>query len=143
MTRVEEYWHSLVTELVNLPRESGWVEFKHNKAEPQEIGEYISALSNSAALKGKAKAYLVWGVEDATHAVLGTGFDPWAAKVGNQELESWLLQQLSPKLNFTFHRVIHTGQPVVVLEMDAAFRHPVQFQGAEWIRVGSYKKRMG
>lgn len=137
-----DYWHSLVTELLNLPRETGWVEFKHNKAEPQEIGEYLSALSNTAALKGKAKAYLVWGVEDGSHAVLGTGFDPAATKVGNQELESWLLQQLSPKLNFAFRSQVYADQPLVVLEVDAAFRHPVQFQGAEWVRVGSYKKRL-
>lgn len=142
MTGVEDYWRSLVTELINLPRETGWVEFKHSKADPQEIGEYISALSNTAALKGKAKAYLVWGIEDGTHEVLGTRFDPEAAKVGNQELESWLLQQLSPKLNFGFHPVTHDGKSVVVLEVDAAFRHPVQFQGAEWVRVGSYKKRL-
>lgn len=142
MTSVDDYWHSLVTELLNLPRETGWVEFKHNNADPQGIGEYISALSNTVALKGKAKAYVVWGIEDSTHAVVGTTFNPGAAKVGNQELESWLLQQLSPKLNFAFHAVTHSGQPVVVLEVDAAFRHPVQFQGAEWVRVGSYKKRL-
>lgn len=142
MTQADDYWHSLVTELINLPRETGWVEFKHNKADPQEIGEYISALSNTAALKGKAKGYVVWGVEDGTHAVVGTAFDPGAVKVGNQELESWLLQQLGPKLNFSFHGLTHAGQPVVVLEMNAAFRHPVQFQGAEWVRVGSYKKRL-
>lgn len=137
-----DYWGSLITELLKLPRETGWVEFKHNKADPQEIGEYLSALSNTAALKGKAKAYLIWGVEDGTHAVLGTHFEPAGTKVGNQELESWLLQQLNPKLNFAFHAVMHGGRPLVVLEVDAAFRHPVQFQGAEWVRVGSYKKRL-
>ncbi len=140
--QTRDYWHSLVAELLALPREAGWVEFKHNKADPQEIGEYLSALSNTAALRSKAKAYLVWGVEDGTHAVLGTSFDPGAAKVGNQELESWLLLQLSPKLNFSFHAVTYAEKAVVVLEVDAAFRHPVQFQGAEWVRVGSYKKRL-
>src|SRR5690606_8981697 len=63
-------------------------------------------------------------------------------KIGGQELESWLLQLLTPKLNFAFHRIVVQGMPLVLLEVDAAFRHPVQFQGAEWIRVGSYKKRL-
>jgi predicted HTH transcriptional regulator len=31
---------------------------------------------------------------------------------------------------------------VVVLEVARAFRHPVQFEGQEFIRVGSYKKRL-
>lgn len=45
-----EYLQSLVRELVKLPTETEWVEFKCNNKEPQLIGEYISALSNSAAL---------------------------------------------------------------------------------------------
>ncbi len=138
----EAYLRSLVLELTALPRETGWVEFKQNKASPEDIGEYLSALSNTAALKGKAKAYLVWGVEDGSHALVGTSFDPLQAKVGNQELESWLLMQLTPKLNFAFHAFEMDGTPLVVLEVDAAFRHPTKFQSAEWIRVGSYKKRL-
>lgn len=74
--RDEQYWVSLAHELRALPRETGWLEFKHNNAEPQEIGEYISALANTAALEGKAHAYLLWGVDDATHQAIGTTFDP-------------------------------------------------------------------
>ena len=44
--RDEQYWASLAHELRALPRETGWLEFKHNNAEPQEIGEYISALGH-------------------------------------------------------------------------------------------------
>ena len=139
--RSPEYLRGLVRELVKLPRETEWVEFKHNKAEPEEIGEYISALSNSAALTGKAHGYLLWGVVDEGHAILGTTFSPAGAKKGNQELESWLLQLLTPKLNFHFYPVVmEDGQPVVVLEIERAFRHPVQFQGHEFIRIGSVKK---
>jgi RNAse (barnase) inhibitor barstar len=47
------YLIGLVTELSKLPVESEWVEFKRNHTEPQKIGEYISALSNSATLLGK------------------------------------------------------------------------------------------
>ncbi len=43
---------NIVRELLALPDETEWVEFKHNFAEPQSIGEYISALANSAALQG-------------------------------------------------------------------------------------------
>ena len=60
--RSAEYLAGLVRELCKLPAETEWVEFKKNKAEPEDIGEYLSALANSAALPGKAFAYLVWGV---------------------------------------------------------------------------------
>jgi ATP-dependent DNA helicase RecG len=142
MTRDEAYLHSLIHELVGLPHETGWLEYKHNDAEPQKIGEYISALANSAALDGKANAYLLWGVDDATHALIGTSFDPDAKHAGNEELESWLLRQLTPKIEFRFHRVVIDGLSLVMLEINRAFRHPVQFAGVAYIRVGSYKKKL-
>ncbi|HKI01427.1 MAG TPA: ATP-binding protein [Thermoanaerobaculia bacterium] len=140
--RAAEYLVSLVRELCKLPQETEWAEFKVNDAGPQEIGEYVSALANSAALAGKAFAYLVWGVADGDHAIVGTRFAPRAAKVGNEELENWLLRLLAPKIHFRFFEVTVDGQPVVLLEIERAFRHPVQFQGLELIRVGSYKKKL-
>lgn len=140
--RDERYWLSLAHELLALPGETGWLELKHNNAEPQEIGEYISALANAAALEGKAKAYLLWGIENDSHVVLGTAFDPAAKRVGNEELESWLLRQLAPKIGFTFQCLQIGELNVVLLEIERAFRHPVQFAGTDFIRVGTYKKRL-
>lgn len=136
------YLQSLVWELAGLPSETDWLEFKHNNDDPQQIGEYLSALSNSAALAGKARAYLLWGIENGSHAIIGTDFQPHAKKIGNEELESWLLRHLSPKIHFSFHPVEVDGKRVVLLEIDRAFRHPVQFAGQEYIRVGSYKKKL-
>ena len=136
------FLRGLVRELISQPRETEWLELKHNKAHPQEIGEYLSALANSAALAGKAKAYLLWGIDDASHAALGTTFDPHASKVGEEELESWLLRQLSPKIDFHFHTVLLDEVRVVLLAIDHAFRHPVQFAGQEYVRIGTYKKKL-
>jgi len=138
--RSQEYLYSLVSELISLPRETEWLEFKKNNTNPKEIGEYISALSNSAALAGKANAYLIWGVDDATHNIIGSEFDPKAQKQGNEELESWLLRLLSPKIAFEFFTLNYDGKKLVLLEVPSAYRHPVQFQNMEYIRVGSYKK---
>ena len=43
----------LVKELCKLPKEVGWVEFKHNNCEPTMVGEDISALANSATLNDR------------------------------------------------------------------------------------------
>ena len=142
MIRDEDYWCSVVRELTALPNETGWLEFKNNNGDPQEIGEYLSALANSAAMEGKARAYLIWGVDDSNHEILGTTFEPATKRLGNEELESWLLRQLSPKIDFHFHAVTVDEKKVVVLEIDRAFRHPVQFAGVEYIRIGSYKKKL-
>ena len=133
---------SLVQELCRLPREAEWVEFKQNKAEQDEIGEYISALSNSAALLGKKAAYVVWGIENDTHRLLGTTFSPRATKVGNEELEGWLFRLLAPRIHFRFFEFSVGSAPLVLLEIGPAYRQPVQFQGREYIRIGSYKKSL-
>lgn len=137
-----EYVVSLIHELRSFPQEAEWVEFKHNNDNPERIGQYISGLANSAALLGKVNAYVVWGIQSDTHEVIGTSFRPNSAKVGNEELENWLLRQLEPKINFRFVEVPVEGLPVVLLEIGAAFRHPVRFQGFEHIRVGTYLKRL-
>lgn len=132
----------ILTELRKLPRETEWAEFKHNNAEPDEIGEYLSALANAAALTGKVHAWMLWGVNNDSYEIVGTTFNPVSAKVGNEELENWLLRHLSPKINFRFYTFLAEGKPVVLLEIGAAFRHPVQFKGVEYIRIGSYKKKL-
>lgn len=137
-----EYLVSLVHELRKLPKETGWVEFKCNMTDPEKIGEYLSALANSAALLGKPNAYLVWGMDDKSHNVIGTEFRPSSVKIGNEELENWLLRLLSPKIDFRFHELQIDERPVVLLEIGAAFRHPVRFKNQEFIRVGSYKKKL-
>lgn len=138
--RNSEYLVSLVRELCKLPNETEWVEFKVNNADPQEIGQYLSALANGAALNGKALAHLIWGVEDQTHRIVGTDFSPSATRKGNEPLESWLLRLLTPKIHFHFHELTVDGVPVVLLEVGRAFRHPVRFQGEEFIRIGEAKK---
>lgn len=62
----------LVKELCKLPKEVGWVEFKHNNCEPTMIGEDISALANTATLNDRDYAYMIWGVDDTTHEIIGT-----------------------------------------------------------------------
>ncbi|MCK5438176.1 MAG: putative DNA binding domain-containing protein, partial [Desulfobulbaceae bacterium] len=140
--RPMDYLLSILQELRKLQPETGWVEFKHNNDNPEEIGEYLSALANSAALFGKVNAYMIWGIDDQTHDILGTDFRPAFCKIGNEELENWLLHMLSPKINFRFYELTVDEQPIVLLEIGAAFRHPVQFKNTEFIRIGSYKKKL-
>jgi ATP-dependent DNA helicase RecG len=140
--RTVGYLVSLLHELCALPGETEWVEFKVDDTEPQAIGEYISALANTAALVGKAFAYLVWGVRDQDHVLVGTTFDPRVARVGNEELENWLLRLLEPKIDFRFFRLTVDSRPIVILEIARDTRHPVRFHGQEFVRVGSYKKKL-
>ena len=132
----------MINELRRLPNETPWVEFKYNNTSPQDIGKYLSALSNAAALEGKSNAYLVWGIKDGTHDVLGTTFKPGKAKKGNEALESWLVRLLSPRLYFKFHSFEYEGESVVALEIPRANTEPTQFSGTKYVRVGSYCQKL-
>ena len=140
--RDNDYFAGLVRELCKLPRETEWVEFKVNNSKPSDMGEYLSALANAAALNGKAFGYVVWGIENETHRIVGTDFSPSKAKKGNEPLENWLLRLLTPKIHFCFHEVVIDDASVVLLEIGRAFRHPVRFEQDAFIRVGEQKKHL-
>jgi ATP-dependent DNA helicase RecG len=106
------------------------------------VKAYISALSNSAALCERPKAYLVWGVDDATHKIVGTEFQYRKMKKGNEELEAWLSRMLSPRINFRFFEVPMDEGMVVLMEIPCAEKQPVQFAGGEYIRIGTNKKNL-
>ncbi|MEN9576352.1 MAG: hypothetical protein RL514_4207 [Verrucomicrobiota bacterium] len=133
---------ALLRKLLAFSRESEWLEFKHNQAREEEIGEYLSALANGAALLGKEQGYMVWGIEDGTRKVVGTSFRPHQTKVGNEALEAWLACHLTPRIDFRIHEFSFGGQPVVLIVVPAALHTPVRFKEFEWIRISSYKKKL-
>lgn len=112
--RSNEYLKGMLRELLMLPNETEWIEFKHNNSDPETIGEYISALSNAAALIGKLSAFMVWGVEDKTHNVIGTSFKPFSQKKDQEDLENWLLRHLTPRINFSFYEIEIDEKNIVI-----------------------------
>lgn len=68
--------HNILETLLNLPAETEIVEFKkaENGFGDQELGQYFSALSNEANLKDKECAWLVFGVENKSHEVIGSNY---------------------------------------------------------------------
>ena len=135
-----EELNALVHRLRALRNENEWVEFKVNNADPNEIGQYISCLANSAALAGQETGYLVWGVADEDHSIVGTTFRPGTAKKGNEDLYASLVRLLQPQVDFSFHETEINGKHIVVMRVAAASSMPVKFQNADYVRVGSYKK---
>lgn len=128
---------ALIDQLRGEPAETPWLEFKSSNAEPDMIGKRCSALANAARSEGRDMAYMVWGVEDGTHAVIGTSFNPDTKKSGNQALPLWLANSLQPSIAFSFRTVMHPAGRMVLLEIPAATGAPVAFNGVPYIRIGS------
>lgn len=125
------------------PRETEWLKFKANRYEPQVLGEYLSALANSACLAGKPRGYLVFGIEDGTHTVVGTTFDPHTEKgKGEQLLPLWLSLGLRPNVGFEVWPFAYRGLRVVIFEVHPAYDRPVQFYGTAYVRDGTSKTEL-
>ncbi|MBU4612216.1 putative DNA binding domain-containing protein [Achromobacter sp. GG226] len=131
---------TLVQRLISEDAESEWLEFKAGNENPSEIGEYISALANSATICGKSHGYVIWGVDDESREIVGTAFRPAEARRGNEALEAWLLRSLVPQVSFHFYELTVDAKRVVILKVARASNRPVAFFGTEFIRVSSYKK---
>lgn len=139
---------SVLQRLLDQPREQATLEFKSNWDLADDIGEYISALSNAAALNGHDRAWMVWGVDDATKAIKSTTFDPFTQKVktdkpgSNQQLIMWLQFMTQPRADFQFHEVTHPDGRVVMLEIHPARSAPVAYKQVRYIRINSNKVKL-
>ena len=106
------------------------------------IGEDISALANSATLNDRDYAYLIWGVDDGSHEIVGTKVRLQLEKKGEQELENWLRYLLSKNADFEFYDTEVDGKHVELIRIHKAINEPVAFQKIDYIRSGSYTKKL-
>jgi len=132
----------LLEGLVKQPRESEWVEFKHNYHSTNEIGERISALSNGACIRNHEFGYLIFGVEDSTHRIIGTSFKPKTAKEKKEDLEHWLIQRLSPRIDFEIVEFNYYEKHVAIFIIPATKNQPVEFLHKSYIRVASITRKL-
>lgn len=137
----------LVDNLRKYETEAGWFEFKCSNYNPDMIGQDISALANAAAYYDKDYAYMIWGVDDKTHDIVGTQFDQYSLKIGNEEIECWLRKLLSKNAEFQFFSfemkdARQVRKKITMLLIHKAINQTVTFKKEDYIRVGSYTKKL-
>ncbi|MBM4305477.1 MAG: transcriptional regulator [Deltaproteobacteria bacterium] len=131
---------ALLNRLRKEPVETEWLEFKVSHLDAQHLGEYLSALANSACVHGKPRGYLIFGFENKTREVVGTTFNPQQEKgKGNQDLMLWLSKGLQPNTGFECYEFETEERHVVLFEVIPALDRPVKFYDKAWIRIGSSK----
>lgn len=128
----------VLADCTSYSEEQSWFEFKDNWYEPDGIGEYISALSNAAAMLGKDEGYLIWGVHDKTHELTNTQFN-FHKDVKNEPLEHFLARNITPGIYFYFEEALIEGKRVVVLRIPAAHDVPTAYKRIRYLRIGSNK----
>jgi ATP-dependent DNA helicase RecG len=114
------------------------VEFKQagKDYDTDKLGEYFSALTNEANLRGLERAWLVFGVDNKTRAVVGSAYRPEPERL--QGLKMQVAQ--SAELSVTFrniHVLQHAAGRVVLFEIPAApCGMPIAWKGHYYARAG-------
>ena len=136
MTNTESI--ELIDELRALPKENEWVEFKSgNVTTNDKLGQYISGLSNAACIANQSFAYLVFGINDENHQVVGTNFNFKNRKEGNEEVELWIRRFLSPSIKFDHFISDYGTDRLEIFRIPAATGEPTNFKNHPYIRFDS------
>lgn len=135
-------YNDIIRDIISHKFEEEWFELKSNIHKDDYIGEYISALSNGAAYVGRKTAYMIWGINDSTHAIEGTTFNPYCNTNHNEPLIHYLARKLEPSIKFEFKEAEYENQRLVLLIIDAAEKVPTSFDGVRYIRIGSSKEKL-
>ena len=114
------------------------VEFKQagNDYDTDKIGQYFSALSNEANLRNAERAWLVFGVNNKTRAVVGSNYRTEAERLHG--LKHQIAQATEPGITFReIHVLNHPQGRVVLFEIPAAPRGiPIAWKGHYYARAG-------
>ena len=122
--------------------ENEFLEYKDSFRNIDEIGEYISALSNGAALRHQEFGYLIWGVQNVSRKILGTKFDYQSEINGGENLAHYLSRNLNPRIDVEFKEENLKGKRIVYLEIPAANDIVTDYKGIRYIRVSSSKEQI-
>ena len=92
----EQELKRILDDLRNLPAETEVVEFKEakNVYDFSKLGKYFSALSNEANLQGKPHAWLIFGIENKRHRIVGSRF-----RIERKDLDH-LKSEIAEKINY-------------------------------------------
>ena len=127
-----------LSQLLALKSESEIVEFKeaNNNYDFAKLGKYFSALSNEANLLGKDCAWLVFGIEDKSHRIVGTKYRERRTDLDNLKKE--IADKTSNRI--TFQEIYELKMPegrVVLFQIPPAPKGlPISFDGHFYGRDG-------
>ena len=124
--------------LLEKPAETEIVEYKRakNTFSDTELGQYFSALSNEANLKGEAYAWLVFGVDNDTHELTDTQYKP--SRHALDEMKKKIGDQTTNRITFEeIYDLTYQGKRVVMFQIPAAPQGiPIAYQGHYYGRDG-------
>lgn len=137
---LEAQLHSLIARW-----ESELVEFKRagDGFSTGDIGKYFSALANEANLRNEERAWLVFGVDNTTRAVVGTDYRLEPERL--QSLKMQISGDTEPSITLRdIHELKTAHGRVLLLEIPAAPQGmPIAWKGHYYARAGESLTHLG
>ena len=127
--------------LISFKDEYEWLDFKENWFSKDEIGEYISAIANGAALSGREYGYVVWGIRDSDKKIVGTSVN-FDRDIDGEPYKHYLARNLKPSIPFETTESEYDGSRIVMLIIPASKAVVTKYKGQAYIRIGSSKERL-
>ena len=130
--------NDILNRLCGLEAENEIVEFKEAKSNYDftKLGKYFSALSNEANLKGKPFGWLVFGIEDKKHNIVGSIYR--SKRKDLDSLKGEMANKTTNRISFIdIHEVNLPEGRVVMFQIPAAPKGiPTAFDGHYYARDG-------
>ena len=105
-----QFWKNYLMDnlekLLSLPHETQWLEFKENKLDSDMVGRYASALANGACLSNEESGWLLLGITDSLHQIVGTHKRWELLKQGNQNIELHLRTNMEPSIELQLFEIV-------------------------------------
>lgn len=128
----------ILQHLLAIPAETEIVEFKQakNTFSDNDSGEYFSALSNEANLKGQSYGWLAFGIDDQTHSLVNTQYK--ASRPALDEMKKKTGDLTTNRITFKeIYAFEYKGKRVVMFQIPAAPAGiPVAYKGHYYGRDG-------
>jgi ATP-dependent DNA helicase RecG len=125
--------------------ESEVIEFKQaaKDYDTDKIGEYFSALSNEANLRGAERSWLVFGINNKSFTVVGTDYRTQPERL--QSLKMQISAATEPSITLRDIHELQTAQGrVLLLEIPAApLGMPIAWKGHYYARAGESLTHLG
>ena len=125
----------ILRELLKNP-ENEYIEFKRakNTFDIDKLGRYFSAVANEATLKDKQFGWIIFGVDDKTHEILGTNY---CIDNNFNNVKKQISDNTTDNVSFLdVYSIQYNENRVIMFQVPAAVGTPINWKGYPYGRIG-------
>lgn len=125
----------ILRELLKNP-ENEYIEFKRaeNNFDIDKLGKYFSAMANEATLKDKQFGWIIFGIDDQNHDVIGTNY---CTDNNFNSVKKQISDNTTDNVSFLdVYSLYYLDKRVIMFQVPAAVGTPINWKGYPYGRTG-------